>query len=189
MSFLFWCCSDPKDASLDCERLNDLQLGELRAADKQVDKFSLQGRTIEGKCVHVYDGDTIHIVIFLNLEDKFKFVVRLDGIDTAEIRTKDKKEKAHALAAKQFVEEACLGEIILLRCHGTEKYGRLLADVFVPRENLSKESKDSVAACAAAVKTNTHRNGAEYVHLNKLLINKGLAKVYHGGAKDPTGFE
>ena len=46
-----------------------------------------------------YDGDTVHAVmdVFGKL---FKFHCRLNGIDTPEIKTRNMKEKAHAVMAR-----------------------------------------------------------------------------------------
>lgn len=108
------------------------------------------------KVVKVYDGDTITIASKLYPESPiYRFSVRLRGIDTPEIRTNNENERLRALAAKRFVESKTLNKIVMLEDVKTEKYGRLLADVYLD-------------------------NG---ICLNELLIESGFAVKYDGGKK------
>ena len=56
--------------------------------------FSFKDQTIEAKVVSVYDGDTIKVVFPLS-NVYYKWNCRLTGVDTPEIRTRCKKEKAY----------------------------------------------------------------------------------------------
>lgn len=82
--------------------------------------------------VSVYDGDTFKV----NLPCEYdifckKISVRVKGIDTPEIRTKDPCEKRMAKKAKAFTKEFLKsGPIILRKCE-KDKYFRLLCDVSV----------------------------------------------------------
>lgn len=108
------------------------------------------------KVIKVYDGDTITIASKLYPESPiYRFSVRLRGIDTPEIRTNNENERLHALAAKRFVESKTLNKIVMLEDVKTEKYGRLLADVYM---------EDGTC-------------------LNTLLIDSGFAVAYDGGKK------
>lgn len=108
------------------------------------------------KVVKVYDGDTITIASKLYPGSPiYRFSVRLRGIDTPEIRTNNENEKLHALAAKRFVESKTLNKIVMLKDVKTEKYGRLLANVYLED-----------GEC-----------------LNNLLIKSGFAVDYDGGKK------
>lgn len=109
-----------------------------------------------GKVIKVYDGDTITIASKMPYPDSpiFRFSVRLNGIDTPEIKGKTVAEKKHATLARDALSEQILGKIVELKNVSLEKYGRLLADVYC---------KD--------------------LHLNKWLIDNKYAVPYDGGTK------
>jgi micrococcal nuclease len=83
-----------------------------------------------GQVIKVYDGDSITIAAYLPIENSplFRFSVRLNGIDTPEIKGKNDDEKA---AAKEALSNLILHKEIILKNVGTEKYGRILADVYL----------------------------------------------------------
>lgn len=98
----------------------------------------------ELRCVEFvknYDGDTFTINI-PNAPVFFakKAKVRVLGIDTAEIRTKDGCEKKIAKVAKKFVEERLkrARRIDLINI-GHDKYFRILANVIYDGKNLGNE--------------------------------------------------
>ena len=70
-----------------------------------------------GKVIKVYDGDTITIANKLPIKDSpmYRFSVRLNGIDTPEIKSKHETEKKLAKEAKQFLSNIILGKIVELR--------------------------------------------------------------------------
>ena len=94
-----------------------------------------------GKVIKVYDGDTITIASKLPYENSliYRFSIRIKGIDCPEIRTHNLDEKEIALIAKNFVQDKCLNKIVELKNLSTEKYGRILADVFVEDINIGNE--------------------------------------------------
>lgn len=87
----------------------------------------------------IYDGDTFRV----NIKNYPPIVgerigVRVNGIDTPEMRGKCEQEKKAAQAAKQFtVEKLRSAKKIELRNMKRDKYFRILADVFVDGENLA----------------------------------------------------
>ena len=109
-----------------------------------------------GKVIKVYDGDTITIASKLPYNDSpiYRFSVRINGIDCPEMKSKCIEEKEVAKLAKQFLEKKILNKIVTLQNIQKEKYGRLLADVFLDDEKISD-----------------------------LLLNAKLAIVYSGGTK------
>ena len=112
--------------------------------------------------IKVYDGDTITI-IYENESDKkvYKGSVRLRGIDTPELRTKNKNEKEIALEAKKEMVELVYKRYIKLKNIDYDKYGRILADIYVKNINIS-----------------------EY------MVNKRFAVKYDGGTKNiPTDWK
>lgn len=119
--------------------------------------FSLEGETLRGKCVSVYDGDTIKCVFPIpNTLDKklYKWNCRLVRVDTPEIRTKNLKEKEFGKKVRDQLREQILNKIVDLQCGEFDKYGRLLVEVLYDGKNM-----------------------------NDWLIENGYAKKYDGGKK------
>jgi len=80
----------------------------------------------------VYDGDTLTAEIDLGFKMWAKKVkLRLIGIDTPEIRTKDMAEKEAAKKARDRARELCLGKEVVIISHKKGKYGRWLATIRV----------------------------------------------------------
>lgn len=141
--------------------------------------FSMQGMHMQGRVVDVYDGDTMTVILNPWGVGYFKFQVRVGGIDTCEMRSKDEVLVAKAKAARAKVFELvtggaiqcpgskkeiqkALGEhvfLVHLECGPFDKYGRLLAKV------LSMEGRDVA-----------HE-----------LLGGGLANPYDGGTKASWG--
>lgn len=111
----------------------------------------------KGIVVKVYDGDTITIMSKLPYPESplYRFSVRLNGIDCPEIKGKDNCEKECAQIAKQEMTELVLNKIVTLKNVDTEKYGRILADVYI-----------------------------NDLHVNQHMIDKRLAVSYDGGTKN-----
>jgi micrococcal nuclease len=110
-----------------------------------------------GKVIKVYDGDTITIasrVPGLYNSPIYKFSVRLNGIDTPEMKGKNEEEKEIAVKARDALSERIMGKEIRLENVQTEKYGRLLCEVYLGN-----------------------------VHLNKWMIDERYALKYDGGTK------
>lgn len=113
---------------------------------------------LQGKVIKVYDGDTITIASKIeNLKDSlvYRFSVRLNGIDTPEIRGKNEDEKEIAKKARDSLSQLILGKIVTLKNVETEKYGRLLAELYL-----------------------------EDIHLNQWMLEKRYAVKYGGGTKN-----
>lgn len=110
-----------------------------------------------GKVVKVYDGDTITIASYLPIPNSplYRFSVRLNGIDTPEIKGKTREEKELALTAKNALSEMILGKVIELRNIENEKYGRILADVYLGP-----------------------------THINEWMVENKYAVRYNGGTKE-----
>lgn len=92
-----------------------------------------------GKVIKVYDGDTITIASKLpNISQIYRFSVRLNGIDCPEIKTKNIREKEIAVIARDNLSHMVLDQYVTLQNVKTEKYGRILADVYYNNINLSE---------------------------------------------------
>ena len=134
---------------------NDREI--LSQMTTKINKFSLNGYTTFAKCVHVYDGDTIHVVFKMpNSNECYKWIIRMIGIDTPEMKTKNTNEKQLAIKARDFLRSLILDKIIMVECLDFDKYGRLLGNLYV--------------------------EGNETTISNQ-MIEKGYAKAYDGGTK------
>ena len=110
----------------------------------------------EGQVINVYDGDTITIVSKLPYDASplYRFSVRLAGIDCAEIKGKTEYERELAQEAKLALQKLILNKVIALKNLKTEKYGRILADVYLGD-----------------------------LHVNQWLLDNKYAVQYSGGKK------
>ena len=114
----------------------------------------------EGYIVKVYDGDTITLATRLPIvpveeQPIYRFSVRLNGIDTPEIKGKDYDEKEAAKRARDFLSSHVMNKMVRLEDVQLEKYGRILATV------VSDAGKN----------------------MNKLMVEKRYAVAYDGGTK------
>ena len=91
----------------------------------------------EGYVVKVYDGDSIHIASRLPYDDSplYRFPIRIAGIDCPEIRSKCHDEKKCAKMAKAHLKKVIMNQKVTLTVHGTDKYGRILADVCCSKDD------------------------------------------------------
>jgi endonuclease YncB( thermonuclease family) len=156
---------------------------DLENTTKDTPEFSLQGLTLQGKVVELYDADTCKIV--LPLQNTFyKFTCRLSGIDTPEmkpLKTKvnrdqeivwAKKARAELLKLICCSEDTCFEldmkkediltileknkNLVTVKCLEFDKYGRLLVELL---------------------------HGTAEKSFNTILIEKNMAVAYDGGKK------
>jgi len=118
------------------------------------------------KVIKVYDGDTITVAGKLDGQEKvYKWSIRLNNIDTPELRTVNVNEKEIAQIAKKELKNRLMpegdtsGEMVQLKILKYDKYGRLLCDVF-------------------------HSGQC----INDWMIEKRLAVKYSGGTKFPVNW-
>lgn len=114
----------------------------------------------KGEVVKVYDGDTITVASKLPYKTSllYRFQVRLLGIDSPEMKGHTEEEKTAAHNSQRALEALVLNNTVYLENTKQEKYGRILADVFV--------------IC--------HGNK---IHVNKWLLENGYAVPYDGKTK------
>jgi micrococcal nuclease len=86
-----------------------------------------------GKVIKVYDGDTITIASKLPYDNSpvYRFSVRLLGIDSPEMKSKTTTEKQLAIVARDALSNLIMNKTIHLKNISTEKYGRVLANVYL----------------------------------------------------------
>ena len=140
-----------------CTTLNKDDCKLLETLTTKTNKFSLNGYKTFAKCVHAYDGDTVHVVFKMpSSNDCYKWVIRIMGIDTPEIKSKNKYEKQLAVKARDFLRELILDKFIIIECLDFDKYGRLLGNLYIEGNEKS---------------------------ISNMMIEKGFAKAYDGGTK------
>ena len=111
------------------------------------------------RIARVYDGDTFY-ADFYHLPAIFgkNLGVRLVGIDTPEMTSKDSCEKVLAREAKFFLERKLIGACkVELRSISRDKYFRLDAVIY-----------------------------ADGLNLNQMMIDSGYAKPYTGAGSKPV---
>jgi endonuclease YncB( thermonuclease family) len=90
-----------------------------------------------GRVVKVYDGDTITVAApFCNgstvvAPELFLFHVRLRGIDSPELRGAGADNHERAVAARDALHGLVIDRVVRIANIGAEKYGRVLADVYL----------------------------------------------------------
>lgn len=86
-----------------------------------------------GQVIKVYDGDTITIATKLPFIDSplYRLSVRFNGIDTPEIKGKTEDEKNAAKSARDALSNLILNKVVVLKNIQSEKYGRILAEVYL----------------------------------------------------------
>lgn len=113
---------------------------------------------VEAQVLRVIDGDSIHVRARIWLAQDVETIVRLDGIDTPELRGRCDAEKKMARDARAFLESrvAAVGGMVQLSGITQDKYGgRVLARV----------------------------TGADGTDLAAALRDAGLARTYEGGSR------
>lgn len=101
--------------------LEKLETGKLK-------KFTFKGIVTYAKCVANYDGDTVDIV-FKYKNEFIKVNCRIIGIDTPELKSKNKKLKKLAYRAKQFLADTILNKVVVVHMLDFDKFGRVLVDI------------------------------------------------------------
>lgn len=111
---------------------------------------------IKAQLVRVLDGDTFELMIQIWIDQHIQTKLRLNGVDTPEIKGKCDKEIKLAHNARETAKKWLEDEAFILKNVSYGKYaGRVLGDI----ERSNGES------------------------LSQLLINQGLARPYKGGKR------
>lgn len=165
-SFLSVCLSIGKKQNPEINKMDILK----DATYDSTQEFSLKG--INGLCkvVKIYDGDTIHVAMYINEEMK-RIKCRLNGIDAPEIKGDTEEERILAKKSKNRLDDLTKNKFIWIIVTGVDKYGRYLAtfyenkpanyDIYV--ENLKKTDLNE--------------------SINQILLDEKLAYEYTGKTK------
>ena len=89
--------------------------------------------------INVVDGDTVDARVDLGFDIYFNLRLRLFGIDTPELNSRDESEKFLAKRAKEFVQYAVLGKTVTIKTYKKDKYGRYLAEIFLGSSMLNQQ--------------------------------------------------
>jgi len=103
-------------------------LQTLETTSSSVPFFTLKGHKCQAKVVHVYDGDTVHLV-FEFLGQMFKWHTRIAHVDTPELKTKNVEEKKKGYEVRDKLRELIDNKVVDIVCLDFDKYGRVLAEI------------------------------------------------------------
>jgi endonuclease YncB( thermonuclease family) len=153
LSFFTFCFRSPPPSEPKEEEKVQVQEKEeqLPASIAWEDTIPFIPPLTSGRVIKVYDGDTITIANYLPLQSEsgkkrkrekeekekkeesvlYRFAVRLNGIDCPELKSGNPTEKECALQAQKALSALILNKDVELRNVTMEKYGRLLADVYI----------------------------------------------------------
>ena len=142
---------------------NDDVISQIKLCDKKTPKFSLDGEIKVCKVVDIYDGDTCRVVFNHNgIINKWN--IRMNGYDTPEMRPSKSlpnrdEIKKKAIESKMYLKSLIMNEeqLVYLKCGGFDKYGRLLGEIYVNKEDI--------------------------LSVNQQMINNNYGYEYHGGTK------
>jgi endonuclease YncB( thermonuclease family) len=146
----------------------------------KTESFSMKGIKCYCRIVKAYDADTINVILPLG-NGYYKFSVRINGIDTCEMKAKNKKNKEYAQKArdrlfelvtditvdpnldetkkKKFIQDQLRKEpyMVWIECDDMDKYGRILGTI--------KKSEESTES------------------FSDILLKEHLAYAYGGATK------
>ena len=139
---------------------------------KNLEQFSFLGLSDYVDVISVLDGDTVAVAIPISMQfgsnksEKcgiYRFNIRLYGIDTCEIKSKDPEQAALAQKAKARLIELIsnCNNKIFVKFLKHDKYGRILGELYPSSQVISGGS----------------------FSFNQILLSEGLAKSYFGGSK------
>ena len=114
---------------------SNTNLETLGVYDNKTPKFSLKNAYKICKIVDVYDGDTVRGVFEHNGQFN-KWTIRMYGYDSPEMRPSRKLEnrdeiKQKAIESRDYLKGIILNKMVNLHCLDFDKYGRVLADIYV----------------------------------------------------------
>ena len=115
----------------------------------------------KAEVLSVYDGDTVTLMIDHGLKHLARVKVRMIGIDTPEIRTKDLEEKKRGYEAKDYLKSRIEGKTVVVHTVKKGKFGRWLAVLWSYEDHMSDLGES----------------------LNDEMIRMGHAKAYDGGKR------
>ena len=119
---------------------------EFRQFGGSTPELSINGLKTYGRLIDVYDGDTVKVIL-PTFGSYYKFSIRLNDIDTCEIRSKDKILQNNGIKARDRLFELVTNIKVITKndikktlesdvylvwvdCCNKDKYGRVLANIY-----------------------------------------------------------
>lgn len=145
-----------ENQSKELQNVDVTKKGETYAF-KESDVHPRRFNTYKAYLNYVVDGDTIRVTVDLGFKTFHNEIIRLKGIDAAEIDTLEGKKSAKGL-------EKILSKIpfLVIKTMRVDMYSRYVADVFFSDKNESDAQKVA----------------DEGVYLNQLLLDEGLVEIW-----------
>lgn len=135
------------------------------------------GQLYYARVISIYDGDTITCALLLDGQIK-QYKIRMHGYDSPEMKPSLKNanrdaEKAAAVAAKEYLANKIMGQLIVLKFEppSFDKYGRLLVSVYHKKQEFFDFSFSKANYVTKAT------------NINELMISSGHGVAYNGGTK------
>jgi endonuclease YncB( thermonuclease family) len=120
--------------------------------------FSFNGLTMLAKVVDIIDGDTVKAAFDIGT-GIFWHRIRLAGIDTPELHSKNSQERAAATNARAHLAGLIGDKLVTIKLGPVDKYGRILGTIMIDSTNI-----------------------------NSAMITGGYARPYDGGKRPPWEF-
>lgn len=135
------------------------QIEEFKKIDpSSIKNHMFQDLELETYCYNVHDTDTISI-LFKYKDEIIKYNIRIAGIDAPELHSEILNEKELCIKGTTYLKNLILNKILKVKIKKTDKYGRLLADLYT---------------------LDLYPNN---IYINRDLIDKGYCREYNGEAK------
>lgn len=104
--------------------------------------FSFNNMKKKAKIISVYDADTVDAILCVR-DRPYRFKIRLNGIDTPEIRPVKTIENRDlhvecGIKCREYLKSKILNKIVEVHCSEFDKYGRILGEIFVDDSNISE---------------------------------------------------
>ena len=129
--------------------MQDIQQHDFSKYDIKTPQFTLNGKCTTGRLVDIIDGDSLSIILPV-FDNYYRYNVRVNGIDTCELKSKNEMNKTLALQARCCLLKLVTGKdypitssrqeikeilnenvfVVYLKCLDFDKYGRLLAEIY-----------------------------------------------------------
>lgn len=115
----------------------------------------------KAEVLSVYDGDTITLMIDQGMKHFARVKVRLVGINTPEIKTRDLEEKKRGIEAREYLKGRLEDKMVIVHTAKKGKFGRWLGVIWIYEEGMEELGES----------------------LNDEMIRMGHAVAYDGGKR------
>ena len=168
------------------------QIKEFKQYNINTSSFTLCNLNLIGRIVNIIDGDSLNIILPV-FNNYYKFNIRLNGIDTCEMKSKTDDNKKKALKARISILNLLTNHtypetltkndlkyildkdviLVWVECLNFDKYGRLLANVY----QLDYLSMNKLKNTSLSEYLLQNKLAYEYTGKTKLSENDQLEKL------------